>query len=1337
MHWFKRVKGLLLQLIAAVLILLAVLVGAARLALLEAPRFAEDVRRIAREVTGFEVDFEALSAGFSVYGPELQLRDVQVGWPDGAPIAGARQVTVAIALPDLLTAGKLRPSRVYVDESALDFRVTEAGQLLIQNVPLQDYLPPDAVNKDLADIRILLEDIAMTFVDQRRGIAPAAAEISRLDASIADGLAAIQLDLAPEQALGRRLEVEGMVPLALLSDPQAYTGQTAWRLRAKAQDFRLDPWLRLINLADAPIIDSDGTAEAAVQFLGLQPVRATAELDVEQLELTQPDAAPIGYDRLAGKLEWERTDQGWTATGDEIVIVRNGRAWSSGNLTLRYNELGAGDFELGAEIGFMRLEDLQPVARAFADDVLAQRGVTGELRGDVSALAGEVTVRAGKPEDFSLRGDFSDAGYSDAVRNLQLSSLSGSLATTRQSGQLSLRAQNADVYLGALFREPWVINSLNGLAVWRENAGGYRVIANNLQITTPEGQGRASLELQTDLAFTNPVMDLTATAAMTDTNQAVKYLPRVIPDKVVTWLGEALQGGRAPQAEFRLQGPLRKFPFREDEGDFRVVVDFADGGLDYAPGWPGVRDASGRLIFANESLYSNENDFLLGKQRVRDAALMIADLKEGVIRLNGSGPVDLAGLVDFLQRSPLAERLGKVFADVRAAGAADARAELILPLRDLNRWQLDADLKLQRGSAWLKTIEPRFSALSGTLRIRDTWLSAERLTAELLGEPVVIALEHDQRQDASWGHRAMVTGSVPYAKAERALKLPQLGKVSGRAAYEGVALFPTSGPDAEPFRLLLRSDLVGVESRIPYPLNKPAAQPESLLAELQFPERDRIDLALELSRGLLAQLRFDGAEQGWQLRSGAVGFNAPPPAFAGAEGLIVVGVTDRLDLGAWTAAFAQSAADGTSNAAVVPEAPATAAAAGRPRWQDYFDRVDLDIGALSVFGYRFEDVEVGAGFGADAWDVSLAGSQLNGRMTVPYEFSATERIEFDMQRLALIDSTADAATDTEENPYSPLEMPAIRGTAEDFVLGRLNLGRLDADIARTPQGLESQRLNTRAASFELEVAGDWLVIDNAQRSRLRVEMNSSDMEQTLRSLGYSPLVDAESGRLIAELLWEGGPGDALLYASTGTVEFAIKDGEVREIDPGTGRILGLLSVTSLPRRLALDFSDMTDEGLVFDSLKGRFRLDFGDAWTCNLSLEGEVADMAIVGRTGIRREDYDQVAIVRPHVSNLIPVSAAFLGGPTVGIATLLVAQIFKKPLSGIGESYYTVKGSWSSPDIQKTQRSELDTSALGDCESQLPQLSPEEIAAIEDLINSASEPEPAPETSNNTAESP
>jgi hypothetical protein len=72
-----------------------------------------------------------------------------------------------------------------------------------------------------------------------------------------------------------------------------------------------------------------------------------------------------------------------------------------------------------------------------------------------------------------------------------------------------------------------------------------------------------------------------------------------------------------------------------------------------------------------------------------------------------------------------------------------------------------------------------------------------------------------------------------------------------------------------------------------------------------------------------------------------------------------------------------------------------------------------------------------------------------------------------------------------------------------------------------------------------------------------------------------------------------------------------------------------------------------------------------------------------------------------------------------VGVAALLITQIFKKPLSGVGGSYYTITGSWDDPVIESVERSDLDLTAFSECEEQLPELSPEEIGAMEELLRS------------------
>ena len=49
---------------------------------------------------------------------------------------------------------------------------------------------------------------------------------------------------------------------------------------------------------------------------------------------------------------------------------------------------------------------------------------------------------------------------------------------------------------------------------------------------------------------------------------------------------------------------------------------------------------------------------------------------------------------------------------------------------------------------------------------------------------------------------------------------------------------------------------------------------------------------------------------------------------------------------------------------------------------------------------------------------------------------------------------------------------------------------------------------------------------------------------------------------------------------------AIEAGQFLKAEPGAARLLGVLSLQSLPRRLALDFRDLFEEGFAFDSVTG-------------------------------------------------------------------------------------------------------------------------------------------------------
>jgi uncharacterized protein YhdP len=306
-----------------------------------------------------------------------------------------------------------------------------------------------------------------------------------------------------------------------------------------------------------------------------------------------------------------------------------------------------------------------------------------------------------------------------------------------------------------------------------------------------------------------------------------------------------------------------------------------------------------------------------------------------------------------------------------------------------------------------------------------------------------------------------------------------------------------------------------------------------------------------------------------------------------------------------------------------------------------------------------------------------------GTVSIPADFAGSEPLALDMRKLVLQAAPALPAGQSQETS-DPRELPAIAARVEEFTWQGRRFGRLDAQLDRVPQGLRLARLATESKAFTLDGSGSWFVEDDGPRTRLTLEFASGDFGAAARALGYRDSVDAEKVRASAKVNWRGGPAEDALERLEGTVHLELDRGKLREVEPGAGRMLGLLSVVDLPRRLALDFRDVTEKGLAFDKVRGDFEMRAGSAYTSNLLLEGPAVDIGVVGRTGLVAQDYDQTVAVSGNPSGPITVAGALAGGPVGAAGALLFSQLFKGQLQGLARVYYRVTGPWSKPKVER-----------------------------------------------------
>lgn len=172
----------------------------------------------------------------------------------------------------------------------------------------------------------------------------------------------------------------------------------------------------------------------------------------------------------------------------------------------------------------------------------------------------------------------------------------------------------------------------------------------------------------------------------------------------------------------------------------------------------------------------------------------------------------------------------------------------------------------------------------------------------------------------------------------------------------------------------------------------------------------------------------------------------------------------------------------------------------------------------------------------------------------------------------------------------------------------------------------------------------------------------------------------------ADLRWDAPPLDVNLDNLQGTLEFHVGKGRVTGVNPGVGRLFGLLNLGALQRRLTLDFTDLFHEGYSFDRIDGRFSIGGGEAQAEAVTIVGPAADLAITGRAGLLTQDYDQIVTVTPEISTTLPLAGAIAGGPVVAAALLVAEQVMGEEVNKLIRYQYRVTGPWSDPQIERIQ---------------------------------------------------
>jgi len=149
----------------------------------------------------------------------------------------------------------------------------------------------------------------------------------------------------------------------------------------------------------------------------------------------------------------------------------------------------------------------------------------------------------------------------------------------------------------------------------------------------------------------------------------------------------------------------------------------------------------------------------------------------------------------------------------------------------------------------------------------------------------------------------------------------------------------------------------------------------------------------------------------------------------------------------------------------------------------------------------------------------------------------------------------------------------------------------------------------------------------------------------------------------------------------------INSGQFLKADPGMAKLLGVLSLQSLPRRLTLDFRDLFQQGFAFDAIDGDVKVTQGVAATHNLRMRGVHAIVLMEGQADLAQETQSLHVFVVPHI-NAEAASLAYAAiNPVIGIGTFIAQYLLRKQVADASTQEFMITGSWADPHVEKLER--------------------------------------------------
>lgn len=1170
-----KLRASLIIAAAVMVICVAVVFSLFRVAIIYVADYREDVERELSLAIGMPVSIGRLDADIYWLTPRLKFFDVNVLDANNDRLFVYLE-ELSVSLDWTKTLQQFSPAPGIVSVSGMDLSIerNSRGQIFIQGYEMTSGDDSSGVSSELKHV---LESTSLYVQNARLHWLDAFNQTTKIDFT--------NLNLALENQMpNHRLAIEADLPAA-------YGDKFQLVIDIKGDIYKPQLWQGKIYTHFSQLkLESLDDYTTSFGMAGRGRVDASLWLDWDASDIRQVDAAFVGrqlvlrdridkakswaLDHLSAHGRWQQTENGWSLDLRNLDISRNQRRWEKpAAVSVVLDE--AISLELTAD--FLRLESMTYITGLVSDFLptqvqdWAQTIESYALQGDIHHLQLKLPLQ--QPEKLETEFKFVDVGY-QSKKFPSATGLDGNFIYKGATASLSLNSADVSLDFNGLFRNRIELDKLyGGISLFR-NDTGWVVFSNQLTANSPHLATATRIDIK--IPDKAPMfMNLVSRFEQGDIRYKSLYFPTAIMgENTVSWLDRALVDGDVPSGGFLLYGNMDRFPFLDNDGVFEVLFDVANTTLKYQPNWPALEDMQARIRFHKNAMHIDRGEGNIFGARFNNTRVDIRELSQPHLSVSGEVASPLSELLKFVDQSPLRDTIGSYITSLGAKGQSELDINIEIPIAKHDPAQVRGLLAFKNNEVLLPRADYRFKNLTGSLAFTESSISSDQMQAMLddhlfrLSVDTVSRQQHKSTQILAKGHAPVTSMLAP---------LPGLRKYfSGAADWQVRVDIPSAKQIAQAVDIYVKSDLNGVQSRLPEPLAKNNRAPIPYQLYLGLRANDNLLVSSELQGQ--HSIEASRSDQHW-----TVTVNSEP-------------LKGR-------AIFAQDFS------------------------QDFSAQVNLDYVDLS------------------AWA------------------TATDQAQNSKQQVVV----------------QPGQLPPISAQAHKLKWRDLLFSDVNLETHRTEMGMVIDHIEMHGPAVSIMGKGSWLTSWlHSHTTTLTFNLQSDNLGQALSTMGITQGIKQGQGQARASWQWHAEPYRFDWKLLNGSVSLDFEDGRLKDIEPGAGRLLGLLNFETL---LSLDFGSQVSEGFAFDRAKGILNFKDGSAYTKDLSIEGKVADIQLNGRIGLSAEDYDQIISVQPGVGSTLSVLGAVAGGPTMAAAVMFVQKLLG--INKIAEYKYSVKGPWSKPEVK------------------------------------------------------